>query len=283
MRLGLAQMKIVTLDVAENAKTCERFFQQAREQQVDLLLFPEMTLTGFARDVEQMLPHHEEIFALFQQWTSQHQVPAAFGYACALTEAERAANPQAKPAYNRLCLMEDGVVRLTYDKIHPFSRGFEGGNYEPGNTLGYTQFHGWGIGAFLCYDLRFPAFFSLLGEACQLILLPANWPDFRIDAWETLACARALENQCYVAAVNRVGQDEKSFYSGHSAVFDPFGKRLTPISQREELLIADLELGRVDQTRSKIPQLQDRREVLFLQLLQARQHQEPSQRTDSPL
>ena len=266
MRLGLAQMKIVTLDVAENAKTCERFFQQAREQQVDLLLFPEMTLTGFARDVEQMLPHHEEIFALFQQWTSQHQVPAAFGYACALTEAERAANPQAKPAYNRLCLMEDGVVRLTYDKIHPFSRGFEGGN-----------------GAFLCYDLRFPAFFSLLGEACQLILLPANWPDFRIDAWETLACARALENQCYVAAVNRVGQDEKSFYSGHSAVFDPFGKRLTPISQREELLIADLELGRVDQTRSKIPQLQDRREVLFLQLLQARQHQEPSQRTDSPL
>ena len=268
MRLGLAQMNIETLNLSRNRQTAQGFFQQAREKQVDLLLFPEMTLTGFARNVQEMLAFEKEIFTAFQEWTSQYQVAALFGYACALTPQERAERPQARPAYNRLCLMENGQVHMTYDKIHPFSRGFEGGNYEPGRSLGTTRFHGWELGAFQCYDLRFPAFFSLLGETCQLIVVPANWPDFRIDAWDTLLCARALENQCFVAGINRVGRDEKSAYPGHSTVFDPKGGRLIPVSEKEELLVVQLDQELIEKSRAKMPQLKDRKGSLLFQLFQ---------------
>ena len=131
-----------------------------------------------------------------------------------------------KNYFNTLVHLDpNGKLKTKYRKIHPFSYSTENKYYKAGKSPVITKISGMKIGLSICYDLRFPELFRFYAKAkVDLIINIANWPDTRIEHWRTLLKARAIENQCYVAGVNRVGDDPKLHYNGYSSVFDPMGK-----------------------------------------------------------
>jgi predicted amidohydrolase len=111
----------------------------------------------------------------------------------------------------------------------------------------------------ICYDLRFPEMFRVYAAAgAKLILMVAEWPETRIEHWRTLLLSRAIENQVYIAAVNKVGRSQGADLGGRSVIVDPWGERLVEGGTEEALLTARIDLALVGQVREKIPVLKDR-------------------------
>ena len=118
--------------------------------------------------------------------------------------------------------------------------------------------------AAICYDLRFPELFRALAlGGADLVLVPANWPVERMTAWTQLLVARAIENQCYVVGVNRVGRGGGQQYDGRSAIVDPLGEVLATSQGRETLVTADLDPDHLAKVRETLPFLRDARQDLF--------------------
>lgn len=158
--------------------------------------------------------------------------------------------------YNRLCFaMPDGTMAC-YDKHHLFSYSGESEHFTPGTERVVVSFRGLRILLLICYDLRFPIF-SRNRDDYDAVIYPANWPDKRILAWDTLLRARAIENQCFAIAVNRSGSDEFGFYPGHSAVIGPYGDTLATTDERPQMVCAELDMELLTRFRTKFPILQD--------------------------
>lgn len=165
--------------------------------------------------------------------------------------------------YNRFLAVYQGEVVAQYDKRHLFSFAGEDGHYTAGAQHCVFHYQGWAIAPFICYDLRFPAWIRktmLLDQANvpQCILFVANWPSVRISAWDALLKARAIENQSYVVAVNRVGNDGKGIaHNGHSQALRFDGDYLMQPNEREGIAHVVLEKGPLEQFRAKFPFLRD--------------------------
>ena len=158
--------------------------------------------------------------------------------------------------YNRLCFaMPDGEMAC-YDKHHLFSYSGESEHFTPGRERVVVSFRGLRILLLICYDLRFPIF-SRNRDDYDAVIYPANWPDKRILAWDTLLRARAIENQCFSIAVNRSGSDEFGFYPGHSAIIGPYGDTLVSTDERPQMVSAELDMELLTRFRTKFPVLQD--------------------------
>ncbi len=158
--------------------------------------------------------------------------------------------------YNRLCFaMPDGTMTC-YDKHHLFTYSGEAEHFTAGTDRVVVSFRGLRILLLICYDLRFPTF-SRNRDDYDAVFYPANWPDKRILAWDTLLRARAIENQCYAIGVNRAGSDDFGFYPGHSAIITPYGETLIQTDERPQMLSADLDMERLARFRAKFPVLQD--------------------------
>jgi len=177
--------------------------------------------------------------------------------------------------YNRLIwLLPDGRYG-SYDKRHLFGYAGENDHYNPGNKRLITSVNGWKINLQVCYDLRFPVWAR---QSCStehpgslkqgrenslpeydLLIYVANWPEKRNHAWKILLQARAIENQCFVVGVNRVGTDgEGHYYSGDSMVIDPFGELLYTKAHEEDVKTIVLDKNNLDEIRNKLPFLKDR-------------------------
>ena len=144
-----------------------------------------------------------------------------------------------------------------YDKRHLFGMMNEGDYFNAGKDRLVIDFKGWKIGPLICYDLRFPVF-SRNNENFDLLIYVANWPVSRIEHWDKLLVARAIENQCYVAAVNRVGQDINGVdFNGHSSLINYNGKLLFRGVDKEQ--VKTLTIDKIDlmNCRSKLPFLKD--------------------------
>jgi predicted amidohydrolase len=161
--------------------------------------------------------------------------------------------------YNTLIhIKPDGKLVKLYRKVHPFSYSSENEHYDSGTKPAITKIRNWKTGLTICYDLRFPELFRKYGKKrTHLIVNIANWPDTRIEHWKTLLKARAIENQCYIAGVNRVGNDPKLHYPGFSSVFDPMGKEIISVENEEKVIVADLDKNYVNEVREKFPFLND--------------------------
>ena len=161
--------------------------------------------------------------------------------------------------YNSLVhINEKGEIVTKYFKIHPYSPSGENKNYSAGSKPVITKINEWKIGLSICYDLRFPELYRHYGkDNVDLIVDISNWPVPRIDHWRTLLKARAIENQCYTAGVNRVGKDPKgNEYNGFSSVYDPMGKEIIS-SEKEEVLIAEIDFALGKKVRNDLPFLED--------------------------
>jgi predicted amidohydrolase len=146
-----------------------------------------------------------------------------------------------------------------YDKRHLFAFAEEDKFYSPGEKRLVASVKGWKINLLICYDLRFPVWARQSGEAeYDLLIYVANWPERRIHAWKTLLQARAIENQCYVAATNRVGDDGNDIhYSGDSMIIDPLGEILYQRSQQEDIFTFTLQKEKLEEVRNRFPFLKD--------------------------
>ena len=158
--------------------------------------------------------------------------------------------------YNRLCFAKpDGTIDY-YDKHHLFSYSGEAENYTPGTERVVIEFRGLRILLLICYDLRFPIF-SRNRDDYDAVIYPANWPEKRILAWDTLLRARAIENQCFAIGVNRAGTDDFGLYPGHSAIITPYGETLVQTNEAPQMVSAALDMDQLARFRTKFPVLQD--------------------------
>ena len=168
-----------------------------------------------------------------------------------------------EPVYeNRLVLVDGENVLLDYAKIHPFSYSGEDKVYRAGEKLVQAQVKDIRIGGYICYDLRFPEIFSAMRDQYEVIMVIANWPETRAEQWETLLKARAIENQAYVIAVNRVGDGDGLHYIPGSHVYDWLGRDVS-IRVSEKLRVADIDPGAVRHARTEFPQTNDRKNTFY--------------------
>lgn len=238
--------------VWENSrKNLVRLDQLLEKQQpaCDLLVLPEMFSTGFS-----MRP---ELFATTESgpevnWMQQQ----AAKWDCQV--AGSLMMQTAVGFVNRLLVVASEGIVARYDKKHLFSMAGENELYQSGNHRVIHELKGWRINLQICYDLRFPVWARNQGDY-DLLLYVANWPSRRVYAWKQLLVARAIENQCYVAGVNRVGIDGNGIpHNGGSRLIDPMGEVLVEKDEREAVLTAVFSKNYLNEIREKLPFLQDK-------------------------
>lgn len=164
---------------------------------------------------------------------------------------------------NRFTLVDkEGNMVADYAKMHPFTYGRENEAYEKGTEIISVPFLGRTVSLFICYDLRFPEIFQIAARKSDIIFVIANWPALRSKHWETLLRARAIETQSYVVGVNCVGDRDGDVYTGESMAVDSIGNIIGKLSNKEGVLICDLD-DRAWNLRKKFAIAADRREDLY--------------------
>ena len=215
----------------------------------DLLVLPEMFSTGFSM--------HPEKFATTEQGPEVvWMMSQAKKWECQL--AGSLMIKEGSSFVNRLLVVNEQGVMARYDKRHLFSMAGENQKYQAGNTRVIHEIQGWRINLQICYDLRFPVWARNRGDY-DVLLYVANWPSKRVYAWKQLLVARAIENQCYVAGVNRVGLDGNGIpHVGASRLVDPMGEVIGEMELDEGILTANFSKNYLNEIREKLPFLQDR-------------------------
>ncbi len=222
--------------------------------QTDLVILPEMFTTGFSMNAAALA---EPMDGPTVQWLQEQAVRtgAAITGSFICREKDR--------YYNRLVFMRpDGRLDI-YDKRHLFGLAKEHETYTPGATRCIVEWLGWKICPLVCYDLRFPVWsrnqvVTPESGGYDLLIYVANWPERRSHHWRALLPARAIENQCYVAAVNIVDTDGNGYdYRGDSGIVDFSGQKICQISGREGQFTTELSLEDLHQFRRQLPFLED--------------------------
>ncbi len=232
------------------------------EEKTEIVVLPEMFNTGFSMRPEALAETMEGETVEWMKRVSRENGIVLTGSLM----IEDAGN-----YYNRLVWMLPNGQYGHYDKRHLFAFGEEDKHYSPGNKRLIASVKGWKINLQVCYDLRFPVWArnrvfdaaqtheshtstSLSAPEYDVLIYVANWPERRSHAWKTLLCARAIENQCYVVGVNRVGSDGKNVYhSGNSLVIDPLGQVLYHMADEEDVNTITLQKEMLEDVRIKFP------------------------------
>ena len=250
MKIALLQLDLAWEDVKENHARAAKRLTEAAQAGARLAVLPEMFCTGFSM-------HPERVAQPPGGMTETWLVAMARGLGLhILAGLPETGDPL--PRNQALLVSPDGEV-VKYSKIHPFSYAKEDEHYGPGERVLTCDVEGVRVTPFICYDLRFPEPFRLAADDTDLFAVIANWPDRRRAHWQTLLKARAIENLCYVAGVNRVGEGDKLPYAGDSAVISPWGETLVSAAEDEAVLYADVDPVRVADARARFPVLNDRR------------------------
>lgn len=218
-------------------------------QGVDLVVLPEMFTTGFTMNAEAVAEEEQgETLQIILKLASTKQTAITGSWV--IKENGR--------YYNRLFFVFPDQSYKTYNKRHLFTLAGEEQVYTAGNDKLIVNYKNFNICLLVCYDLRFPVYARIVNQNYDLLVYVASWPDRRIDAWDALLKARAIENMSYVIAVNRCGADSnKVEYSGHSQVINFMGKHIVEPLINEETYITELEKAPLQTARHKFAFLND--------------------------
>jgi len=261
MRVAAAQIACSPGNVPENVAKIREFATRARDAGADLVVFPEMSDTGYTLEAIQNQSSSWSDGAVPQLQKMARDLGLVI--VCGVSEREGG------QTYNTQVVVDpQGNLAAKYRKTHLFVGGklSEDKCFSPG-----TEFTDFDLGEFrfgltICYDLRFPEIYRALAvnKGVNAFLISAAWPIPRIEHLRALVLARAIENQSYVILSNRVGSDDGVTTCGSSVVIDPYGVIVAAASaDREELVVADLFLDVVTQVRSRIQVFADRRADLY--------------------
>lgn len=247
LKLALVQMELRWEQPEHNLNHAQELL--LNHPGADVYVLPEMFTTGFSMNPEQRAERMDgSAVQRMKQWAAH--LDAAVAGSLMMSHENGFVN-------RFLFVLPDGTLHY-YDKKHLFSLGSEHRHYRPGNSQCTVEWRGWRLALYVCYDLRFPAWCRNLSDA-HLALFTANWPDTRIAHWDILLPARAVENQYYVAGVNRVGADGNGIaHSGHSALYDFAGKPLLRAPEGEEaVMMTTLDPDALKLYRRQLPFLKD--------------------------
>ncbi|MEN0105009.1 MAG: amidohydrolase [Pseudomonas sp.] len=243
LKLALVQTTLAWHDPAANFAHFEALLEQARG--AHLVVLPEMFTTGFTMASETLAEAEEGATYAWLRAQAKRLDAVVTGSVII----------QAADGSHRIRLLwarPDGEV-LHYDKRHLFRMAGEHKHYSPGERQVQVELHGWRIRPLICYDLRFPVW-SRDPHDTDLLLYTANWPAARRLHWNRLLPARAIENLCYVAAVNRVGSDGKGYpYSGDSQVLDFQGEAVLNAQDVDGVFHATLKAADLAAYRERFP------------------------------
>lgn len=247
LKVALLQKDIVWGDPVKNRKN----FSNAMELcgKADLYILPEMFSTGFCSKSQFFAePSGNSSLEWMKECASRFN--AAIAGSIAIDEGGI--------HYNRFYFVKPDGATEFYDKRHLFTYGGEDNFFKGGKERRIVEYNGFRILLQVCYDLRFPVFSRNIKDY-DLAIYVASWPASRAEVWSALLKARAIENQCYVIGVNRVGDDPESHYSGNSIVIDAYGHTVAACTpEKEETVCAELDLAELEEFRKKFPVLEDR-------------------------
>lgn len=256
LKLALAQMDIAWHERKRNYETAERLAEKAKQSGAEAVVFPEMFSTGFSMATDLTpeplsgpTPSFLRSLALkLNLWT-------VGGFA--LFHEGNA------PKNAAIAITPEGADAALYAKIHLIGLLEEDQHYSTGHLPVLFDLDGVRTSCFICYDLRFPELFRSVADEIDLALVIASWPLPRQSHWEALLKARAIENQCYVAGVNRVGIGGGHEFQGGSMILDPLGAEVARARGEEGVIYADIDREMVSRVRRDFPFLKDRRRHLF--------------------
>jgi predicted amidohydrolase len=247
-------MDLAWEDVAENHRRARKHLEEASRRGARLALLPEMFCTGFSMESDRIAQPPGGPSETFLRSTAKE---LGLSILASVPEAG-----QPRPRNMAILAGPDGAV-TRYAKIHPFTFGGEDRVYTGGDRIVTVPIDGVRVTPFVCYDLRFPEPFRLAADDTDLFALVANWPEARREHWRTLLRARAIENLCYVAGVNRVGEGGELRYAGDSVVVSPWGEVLVEGAADEAVLVFDVDPAIVRDARARFPALRDRRPAAY--------------------
>mmetsp|Transcript_19108 Transcript_19108/g.8890 ORF Transcript_19108/g.8890 Transcript_19108/m.8890 type:complete len:257 (+) Transcript_19108:2170-2940(+) len=214
LKITIIQTEIFWEDIKANLDMFDEKLNKISEQ-TDLIILPEMFSTGFSMNTEKLA---ENMNGSAVNWIKHKSTKKHTDIAGSIIIKEKG------NFFNRLVWAKPDNTFTIYDKKHLFRMADENKAYSAGESKITVNLNGWKVRPFICYDLRFPVWTRNFDNEYDLAVYIANWPEPRSYHWKTLLKARAIENQCYVAGVNRIGQDGNDvLYSGDSLVIDPLG------------------------------------------------------------
>lgn len=277
MQLALIQHDIVWEDPQANFDRLEPKIAQAAQDGAELVLLSEMFSCGFSMDTAKIAePPDGPSTQFLLSMAAQHNVCVGGSLPLLGSAGDQASGDR---PHNTLTLAMPDQTLHRYAKIHPFSYGQEDDHYRAGTQLATARVGGVSLGLSVCYDLRFAYLYWHLAKQADLLVVVANWPAKRRHHWRSLLVARAIENQVWVAGVNRVGSGGGIDYCGDSLVVNPLGEivadgevdrgsdmvarvtvalKPTITASSEMTLLAEIDPGLVAQTRERFPFMRDR-------------------------
>ena len=262
-KIAIAQVQSST-DKANNLKKALRLIDQAKSQGAELVAFPEflMAFSPASQSAAELTAVAESVDGPFIAALRESARVANLGVLAAIYET----SPITHRVYDTAVWLDAaGNIASVYRKLHLYDAfGFkESDKFHPGADIApLVNIGAAHCGMMICYDLRFPELArSLTLEGGNILFAPSGWVqgDLKVDHWQTMIKARALENGCFVIAPNQVG----NIYTGHSLAVDPLGRTLVDLQEEEGLALVDIDFGLVQEVREKLPLLQNRRTDVY--------------------
>jgi predicted amidohydrolase len=266
-RIAIAQITAST-DKKENLKTAHELTREARSRGARFIAFPEflMAFSPAGQSAEELCTIAEPIDGPFTTSLREAARAARLDLLATIYEI----SPVRNRVYDTAVWIDShGEVAAVYRKLHLYDAlGFkESDKFVAGNELTPPIKTDIGpIGIMICYDLRFPELARILAlQGAQILVSPSGWVrgDMKVEHWQTMIRARAIENGSYVIAPDQVG----NIYIGHSMVVDPFGRIIAEMDERQGLEVVDLDPEFVKEVREKLPVLKNRRHEIYAKYL----------------
>ncbi|PJJ10424.1 putative amidohydrolase [Flavobacterium sp. 1] len=248
MKIALIQSSLFWENPKENRNHFEKKINGITDD-VDLIVLPEMFTSGFTMNPQNVAETMQGETITWLIHLAKAKDMAITG-SLVITEKGN--------FYNRLVFVfPSGEIRF-YDKKHLFTLAGENEVYTAGTKKLIIEYKGWKICPLICYDLRFPVF-ARNAEDYDVLIYVANWPKIRINAWDALLKARAIENMCYVVGVNRIGEDDNKFqHNGHSQSINFLGDYMLEPVESKGVFIVKLDKAELISFRKKFNFLRDR-------------------------
>ena len=259
MKVALLQYPIAWADKETNLRMAEERIA-ALADKADVAVLPEMFATGFCTDHPELAETMDgDIIRRLQAVADQHGIAIVSSFICWSQELETRSQDNVR-LVNRGFMIKPNAPIEIQDKRHLYAHGGEDKFFRPAQKRHIFEYKGVKILLLVCYDLRFPVWArNQSGSDYDIILVVANWPDIRIQYWDALIAARATENQCYIAAVNCVGDDGMGLhYNGHSVAYDTRLQPIVSFSDDEEgTKIAEFDIDKLHHFREVLPLWKD--------------------------
>lgn len=257
MKIGCIQLNVGFGKVEENYERAEQFIREAASKGAEIVVLPEMWNTGFALEKLPELADREGLR------TKDFLTGLARELGIHIVGGSVAIERDGKFFNTMYTVGKDGEILSEYSKAHLFRLMNEEKFLEAGDQMNRFALDDVEAGAVICYEIRFPEWVRAHALAgAKVLFVSAQWPTPRIDHWKTLLQARAIENQCFIVAVNRISNKPENF-NGQSMIIEPWGEVLWTGAEDEELAIIDVDFSKVDEIRTRIPVYDDRRPGLY--------------------